>query len=162
MDRQKVYADNYNNMKIWAYSRLNIPKELAEDIVHTFYIKWMKAKIEDRNIELHPLLWQAFKNSAYSSLRREKRESSKIEEHKVGLFQVGPDVHVIPKLTFEKYCASLSEYNKRVLSAILNTRSNAEAASLMNVKISSLKNRKSLELKPLFNKIFLGEDDGTK
>jgi hypothetical protein len=161
MDRQKVYIDNYKNMKIWACTKLNIPNELAEDIVHTFYIKWMSANIEDRNIALHPLLWKAFKNSAFTFLMREAKTSSKAEVYKTFDHQVGPDVYVLPKISFEQYCSTLSEYDRHIMRVLLSANSPEEAASQLNMKRTSLNNRKSMILKPLFNRIFLGGADGT-
>jgi DNA-directed RNA polymerase specialized sigma24 family protein len=157
MDRQKVYVDNYKSMKTWAATKLNIPRELAEDIVHTFYIKWMKANIEDRNVALYPLLWKAFKNSAYTFLLQESQARLKSEVYKTAPYEMGPDVYVHPKLAFEQYCKLLSESDKQLLLAMIIDESLVDVANKLNLNYSSIKNRKSSKLRPLFEKVFLGE-----
>lgn len=156
--KTEVFLKHYESLQKWTLKHIGIPKEEALCVVHSFFLRWSKAKVEDRGTPLDALLWVSFKNSAKNYIIAHKVNMTFEEVTELnGGTSLSPADYVLPRISFEQFYASLCESQQIRVAALITLQDNTLVDQVLG--LSSTKQIKSRDLAPKFRKYFVGRGD---
>jgi hypothetical protein len=155
--KEAVFLKHYEAMIKWASRYGGLPEEEALCLVHSFFLHWKKAKIEDKNLKLDALLWHSFRNNVKtnSKLFLNKFFFEELTEQNGGL-DLSPADIVLPRVSFEQFYKSLNNTKRKKVDALLLL----EDSKLVDAYLGtcSIRTYKHSILAPLFWSYFIGKE----